>query len=158
LRPVNFALYDQTANGNDMWRGDVSWNQPGAPKSCDLMDIEYWEMSDGTKVPIALEHGWEPEFVWKSTSQCLRNRDKTENMPLGAEPQTTYAIFHAKYVNYNCCFNYGNTGNAVHYTGPGTSSALNFSKITFWSKGTGDGPWAHGRLGNGRVCRKHREV
>jgi hypothetical protein len=35
----------------------------------------------------------------------------------------------------------GNTGNAVHYTGPGTLSALNFSKIEFWSKGTGSGPW-----------------
>jgi hypothetical protein len=102
-----------------------------------LMDIEYWQMSDGTKVPIAVETGG----MWKDKSQCLRNRDKTKNMPTGSKPQTTYAIFHAKYLNNNCCYNYGNTGNAVHYTGPGTLSALNFSKIEFCSKGTGSGPW-----------------
>jgi hypothetical protein len=132
------TLYDQSGNGNDMWRADdPNVNQPGTKKPCDLMDIQYWQMSDGTKVPIAVETG----AMWKSTAQCLRNRDKTKNMPTGSKPQTEYAIFHAQYLNNNCCFNYGNTGNAIHYTGPGTLSALNFSKITFWSKGTGDGPW-----------------
>lgn len=132
------TLYDQSGNGNDLWRADDrTMNQPGTVKPCDLMDIEYWTMSDGTKIPIAVETG----AMWKSTAQCLRNRDKTKNMPTGAKPQTEYAIFHAKYLNNNCCFNYGNTGNAVHYTGPGTLSALNFSKITFWSKGSGNGPW-----------------
>jgi len=105
------------------------------------MDIEYWELSDGTKVPVALEHRWEPDLVWKSKSQCLRNRTMTSQMPTGAQPQTEYAIFHSKYVNWNCCFNYGNTGNNVHYTGRGTLSALTFSSMTFWSKGMGDGPW-----------------
>jgi non-reducing end alpha-L-arabinofuranosidase len=132
------TLYDQSGNGNDMWRADdPNTNQPGTNKPCDLMAIDYWQMSDGTKVPVVVETG----AMWKDKSQCLRNRDKTKNMPTGAKPQTTYAIFHAKYLNNNCCFNYGNTGNAIHYTGPGTLSALNFSKIEFWSKGTGAGPW-----------------
>ncbi|HVT06366.1 MAG TPA: arabinofuranosidase catalytic domain-containing protein, partial [Polyangia bacterium] len=132
------TLYDQSGNGNDMWRADdPGTNQPGTVKPCDLMDIQYWQMSDGTKVPLAVETG----AMWKSTAQCLRNRDKTKSMPTGAKPQTEYAIFHAQYLNNNCCFNYGNTGNAVHYSGPGTLSALNFSKITFWSQGTGNGPW-----------------
>jgi hypothetical protein len=132
------TLYDQSGNGNDMWRADdPTMNQPGTNRPCDLMDIQYWQMSDGTKVPIAVETG----AMWKSTSQCLRNRDKTKNMPTGASPETEYAIFHAQYLNNNCCFNYGNTGNAIHYSGPGTLSALNFSKITFWSQGSGNGPW-----------------
>jgi hypothetical protein len=132
------TLYDQSGNGNDMWRADdPSTNQPGTVKPCDLMDIEYWQMSDGTQVPIAVESG----AMWKSTAQCLRNRDKTKNMPTGAAPQTEYAIFHAKYLNNNCCFNYGNTNNAIQYSGPGTLSSLNFSQITFWSEGTGNGPW-----------------
>jgi non-reducing end alpha-L-arabinofuranosidase len=135
------TLYDQSGNGNDMWRGDVETNAPmdngEAPKLCDLMAIEYMSLSDGSKLPIAVETG----AMWKSKAQCLRNRDKTKNMPTGATPQTTYAIFHAKYLNNNCCFNYGNTGKRIHYTGPGTLSALNFSKIEFWSKGTGSGPW-----------------
>jgi hypothetical protein len=132
------TLYDQSGNGNDMWRADdPNSNQPGTNKPCDLMAIDYWQLSDGTKIPVVVETG----DMWKSKSQCLRNRDKTKNMPTGSKPQTEYAIFHAKYLNNNCCFNYGNTGNAVHYTGPGTLSALNFSKITFWSKGTGNGPW-----------------
>jgi len=135
------TLYDQAGNSNDMWRGDVSTNAPGTAKLCDLMDLAYWQMSDGTYVPIALEHGWESSLLWKSTSQCLRNRDKTKNMPTGAKPQTTYAIFHGKYVNGNCCYDYGNTGNLIHYSGPGTMSALTFSTMTFWSKGTGNGPW-----------------
>jgi hypothetical protein len=135
------TLYDQSGNGNDMWRADTAANAPmdngEAAKLCDLMAIDYWQLSDGTKLPIVVETG----AMWKAKAQCLRNRDKTKNMPTGAKPQTTYAIFHGKYLNNNCCFNYGNTGNRIHYTGPGTLSALNFSKITFWSKGTGDGPW-----------------
>jgi non-reducing end alpha-L-arabinofuranosidase len=132
------TLYDQAGNSNDLWRADDSTkNQPGTNRPCNLMDIEYWQMADGTKVPIAVETGG----MWKDKSQCLRNRDKTKNMPVGAKPQTTYAVFHAKWLNNNCCFNYGNTGNLVHYAGPGTMSALNFSKIEFWSKGTGSGPW-----------------
>jgi hypothetical protein len=135
------TLYDQSGNGNDMWRGDVATNAPmdngETPKLCDLMAIEYMSLADGSKLPIAVETG----SMWKSKAQCLRNRDKTKNMPTGSNPQTTYAIFHAKYLNNNCCFNYGNTGKRIHYTGPGTLSALNFSKIEFWSKGTGSGPW-----------------
>jgi len=135
------TLYDQSGNGNDMWRGDTAANAPmdngEAPKLCDLLAIDYWQLADGTKIPIAVETGG----MWKSKAQCLRNRDKTKNMPTGSKPQTTYAIFHAKYLNNNCCFNYGNTGKLIHYTGPGTLAALNFSKIEFWSKGTGSGPW-----------------
>jgi non-reducing end alpha-L-arabinofuranosidase len=139
------TLYDQSGNSNDMWRGDTAANAPmdngEAPKLCDLMDVEYWQMSDGTKIPIALEKGWNPGEEWKSKSQCLRNRDKTKNMPTGSKPQTEYGIFHQKYLNPGCCFNYGNTGKKIHYTGPGTLSALNFSKVSYWSKGTGTGPW-----------------
>jgi hypothetical protein len=135
------TLYDQSGNGNDMWRGDTAANSPmdngEAPKLCDLMALDYMQLSDGSKLPIIVETGG----MWKAKSQCLRNRDKTKNMPINATPQTTYAIFHSKYVNGNCCFNYGNTGKRIHYTGPGTLSALNFSKIEFWSKGKGSGPW-----------------
>jgi hypothetical protein len=139
------TLYDQSGNGNDMWRGDTAANAPmdggETPKLCQLLDIEYWQMSDGTKIPIALGRGWGPGEEWTRTSQCLRNRDKATNMPTGSKPQTTYGIFHQKYLNPGCCFNYGNTGNRIHYTGPGTLSALNFSKVSYWSKGTGSGPW-----------------
>ncbi len=131
------TLYDQSGNGNDLWRGDVSSNQPGTPIPCDLMDIQYWQMSDGTKIPIAVEDGQRPT----GNGKCLRNRNKTKNMPTGSQPQTEWGVFHAKYVNGGCCFNYGNTGNAIHYSGPGTLSALNFSKESWWSKGQGDGPW-----------------
>jgi hypothetical protein len=136
------TLYDQSGNGNDMWRADdPSMNQPGTSKPCNLMDIQYWTTSDGTKMPIAVETNGPGGATYKDKSQCLRNREKTKNMPTGAKPQTEYAIFHAQYLNNNCCFNYGNTGNAIHYSGPGTLSALNFSKIAFWSKGAGNGPW-----------------
>jgi non-reducing end alpha-L-arabinofuranosidase len=140
------TLYDQSGNGNDMWRGDVDTNRPSdtaaLAKICEMLDIEYWQMADGTKIPIALEHGWENAGdMWKDKGQCLRNRNKTKNMPVGASAQTTYGIFHGKYVNGGCCFNYGNTGKTIHYTGPGTLSALTFSKMTFWSKGQQSGPW-----------------
>jgi hypothetical protein len=135
------TLFDQSGNGNDMWRGDVATNAPmdngEAPRLCDPIAIDYQQLSNGSRLPIAVETG----AMWKSKAQCLRNRDKTKNMPVNASPQTTYAVFHSKYVNGNCCFNYGNTGKRIHYTGPGTLSALNFSKIEFWSKGSGTGPW-----------------
>jgi hypothetical protein len=138
------TLHDQSGNVNDMWRGDTAENAPGpdaTPILCQLLDIEYWQMSDGTKIPIALGRGWGAGEEWTRTSQCLRNRHKTKNMPTGSKPQTTYGIFHQKYVNPGCCFNYGNTGNQIHYTGPGTLSALNFSKVAYWSRGAGNGPW-----------------
>lgn len=139
------TLYDQSGNGNDMWKGDTTANAPmdngEAAKLCDLLDIEYWQMSDGTKVPLALEHGYEAGKSYKSPAQCLRNRDKAKNMPKGAAPLTQYSVFHGKYANDNCCFNYGSTGNKIHYTGPGTLSALNFSRAAFWTKGIGTGPW-----------------
>ncbi|HEX7508392.1 MAG TPA: arabinofuranosidase catalytic domain-containing protein [Polyangia bacterium] len=139
------TLYDQSGNGNDMWKGDTAANAPmdngEAAKLCDLLDIEYWQMSDGTKVPLALEHGYEAGKSYKSPAQCLRNRDKAKNMPKGASPLTQYSVFHNKYANDNCCFNYGSTGNKIHYTGPGTLSALNFSRAAFWTKGIGTGPW-----------------
>jgi len=139
------TLYDQSGNGNDMWKGDTAANAPmdngEAPKLCDLLDIEYWQMSDGTKVPLALEHGYESGKSYKSPAQCLRNRDKAKNMPKGATPETQYSVFHGKYANDNCCFNYGNTGDKIHYTGPGTLSSLNFSRAAFWTKGIGTGPW-----------------
>lgn len=87
------TLYDQSGNGNDMWRGDVDWNRPSdkageLAKACDLLDIEYWQMSDGTKVPIALEHGWEtPGAMWKDKGQCLRNREKPKTCPPGPSPR-----------------------------------------------------------------------
>jgi hypothetical protein len=40
------TLYDQTGNGNDMWRADTAATRP-----CDLMDIAHWQMSDGANVP-----------------------------------------------------------------------------------------------------------
>jgi non-reducing end alpha-L-arabinofuranosidase len=150
------ALYDQTGNGNDMWRADTAATRP-----CDLMDIAYWQMSDGTNVPIALEHGWESNLLWKSTSQCLRNRDKTKNMPKGAQPQSEYAIFHGKYVNGNCCFDYGNTETGIRDDGNGSMGALTFTTMNFWSKGSGNGPWPMmdwengvyaGNIGNSAKC------
>jgi hypothetical protein len=133
------TLYDQAGNGNDMWRADsLSANQPGTPKICHLLDIVYWQMTDGTKIPIAMEP---QQKASDGYGACLRNRDKTKNMPVGASPETQYGVFHKQYVNGGCCFNYGNTGNAVHYTGPGTLSSLNFSQENWWSEGKGNGPW-----------------
>ena len=134
------TLYDQSGNSNDMWKGDTAANAPmdngEAPKLCHLLDIQYWQMTDGTKIPIAVEPGQSGGL-----GSCLRNRDKTKNMPTGASPITQYGIFHQQYLNGGCCFNYGNTGKKIHYTGPGTLSALNFSKENWWSEGKGNGPW-----------------
>jgi non-reducing end alpha-L-arabinofuranosidase len=134
------TLYDQTENHNDMWKGDTAANAPmdnnEPPKFCHLLDIVYWQMTDGTKIPIAMEPGQAGGL-----GSCVRNRDKTKNMPVGAAAETQYAIFHKQYLNGGCCFNYGNTGKKIHYTGPGTLSALNFSKLNLWSEGKGNGPW-----------------
>ncbi len=134
------TLYDQSGNGNDMWKGDTAANAPmdnnETPKLCHLLDIQYWQMTDGTKIPIAVEPGQSGGL-----GSCLRNRDKTKNMPVGASPITQYGVFHQQYLNGGCCFNYGNTGKKIHYTGPGTLSALNFSKENWWSEGKGNGPW-----------------
>ena len=146
------TLYDQTANKNDLWRGDQLSNQicccggisTGCKAGsgfqtcnncpCALLDLGSWQMKDGSKVPMAVKG---------SGAHCLRNRDRTKGMPKGADPQTTYGVFHTKYTNNSCCFDYGNTEDTVRYGGRNTMSAITISTgfKPNWTWGTGSGPW-----------------
>lgn len=60
---------------------------------------------------------------------------------LGRAGGRSACIFHKKYNNVGCCFNYGNTTAAVRYDGRGTMTAITLSRVQYWSKGIGAGPW-----------------
>ena len=46
-----------------------------------------------------------------------------------------------KHYNSGCCFDYGNSEVGRTADGPGTMDAINFSSITAWGTGAGNGPW-----------------
>jgi hypothetical protein len=62
-------------------------------------------------------------------------------MPLGSSPEGMYMVTSGKHSNSGCCFDYGNSETDRKYDGPGTMDALNFSSITAWGTGAGNGPW-----------------
>ena len=46
-----------------------------------------------------------------------------------------------KHYNSGCCFDYGNSEVGRTADGAGTMDAINFSSITAWGTGAGNGPW-----------------
>jgi hypothetical protein len=122
-------LYDQSGNANDLPQATPA-NQP---------TVDYWSTSDGMKLPMAVT----------VSKQWLRNRTKTTKIPTGSAPQTEYSVFHGKYFNSKCCYDYGNMETTIHDDGAGTMSALYFGSSTDWTKGAGSGPWGMADFENG---------
>ena len=46
-----------------------------------------------------------------------------------------------KHFNSGCCFDYGNSETDRNADGAGAMDAINFSTITAWGTGAGNGPW-----------------
>jgi hypothetical protein len=60
---------------------------------------------------------------------------------LAAQPEGMYMVTNSKHYNGGCCFDYGNSETDRKADGSGAMDALNFSSITAWGTGAGNGPW-----------------
>jgi hypothetical protein len=52
-----------------------------------------------------------------------------------------YMVTSGKHYNGGCCFDYGNSETDRKADGSGAMDAINFSSITAWGTGAGNGPW-----------------
>jgi hypothetical protein len=67
----------------------------------------------------------------------------------GDMPEAVYMVADGTHYNGRCCFDYGNVESDGNSDGPGTMEAINFSNITNWSIGAGNGPWVMTDLESG---------
>jgi hypothetical protein len=104
--------------------------------------------------------------MWFDPTMGYRDT-KTRGVPLGAAPESMYAVFSGTHTNppgpglASCCFDFGNVMPSVDDEGAGTMDALNFS-AGCWPSGAvtvdpvpepgscrGTGPWVQADLENG---------
>jgi non-reducing end alpha-L-arabinofuranosidase len=127
-------LYDQTANGNDLWQNTIA-NQP---------TVGFWSAANGMKYPMIVSKGY----------QWLRNRNQVSKIPTGSTPQTEYFVVHGGEAGRaagtnGCCYDYGNMETLIRDDGPGTMTALYFGDASDWTRGAGNGPWVMLDMENG---------
>jgi hypothetical protein len=124
------VVYDQSGKGNDLWY-QGSTQVPGSPSSSPAKATTESLMVGSHKVySLYINSG---NSYWVDASKS--------GIPLGAEPEGMYMVTSGKHFNGGCCFDYGNSETDRNADGSGAMDALNFSSITAWGTGAGNGPW-----------------
>jgi hypothetical protein len=124
------VLYDQSGHGNDLWYQGSSM-VPGSPSSSPAKATTESLTLSGHKVySLYINAG---NSYWVDASKS--------GIALGAEPEGMYMVTSGKHFNGGCCFDYGNSETDRKADGSGAMDALNFSSITAWGTGAGNGPW-----------------
>jgi len=124
------VVYDQSGKGNDLWY-QGSTMVPGSPQSSPAKATTESLTLNGHKVySLYINAG---NSYWVDSSKS--------GIPLGADPEGMYMVTNSKHYNGGCCFDYGNSETDRKADGSGAMDALNFSSITAWGTGAGNGPW-----------------
>jgi len=124
------VVYDQSGKGNDLWY-QGSTEVPGSPSSSPAKATTESLTVGGHKVySLYINSG---NSYWVDASKS--------GIALGAEPEGMYMVTSGKHFNGGCCFDYGNSETDRNADGSGAMDALNFSSITAWGTGAGNGPW-----------------
>jgi hypothetical protein len=124
------VVYDQSGKGNDLWY-QGSTMVPGSTSSTPAKATSEALMLSGHKVYSLYINPNNSYWVDASKS----------GIPLGAEPEGMYMVTSGKHYNGGCCFDYGNSETDRKADGSGAMDAINFSSITAWGTGAGNGPW-----------------
>jgi hypothetical protein len=127
---VTTVVYDQSGHGNDLWY-QGSTMVPGSTSSKPATATTESLMVSGHKVYSLYINPNNSYWVDASKS----------GIPLGAEPEGMYMVTSGKHFNGGCCFDYGNSETDRKADGSGAMDAINFSSITAWGTGAGNGPW-----------------
>jgi hypothetical protein len=123
------VIYDQSGKGNDLWYQGSGSPVGGADRAASATGESI--MVGGQKVYSL--------FINPSNSYWV---DASKSgIATGSQPEGMYMVTSGKHFNSGCCFDYGNSETNRAYDGPGTMDALNFSSITAWGTGAGNGPW-----------------
>jgi hypothetical protein len=124
------VVYDQAGKGNDLWY-QGSTQVPGSTSSSPAKATTEALTLSGHKVySLYVNPG---NSYWVDASKS--------GIALGAEPEGMYMVTSSKHYNGGCCFDYGNSETDRKADGSGAMDALNFSSITAWGTGAGNGPW-----------------
>ena len=124
------VVYDQAGKGNDLWY-QGSTQVPGSTSSSPAKATTEALTLSGHKVySLYVNPG---NSYWVDASKS--------GIALGAEPEGMYLVTSSKHYNSGCCFDYGNSETDRKADGSGAMDALNFSSITAWGSGAGNGPW-----------------
>ena len=124
------VVYDQSGKGNDLWyQGSTA--VPGSPMSTPAKATTESLSLSGHKVYSLYINAHNSYWVDASKS----------GIALGAQPEGMYMVTNGKHFNGGCCFDYGNSEVDRKADGAGAMDALNFSSITAWGTGAGEGPW-----------------
>jgi hypothetical protein len=127
---VTTVVYDQSGHGNDLWY-QGSTMVPGSTSSKPATATTESLMVGGHKVYSLYINPNNSYWVDASKS----------GIALGAEPEGMYMVTSGKHFNGGCCFDYGNSETDRKADGSGAMDAINFSSITAWGTGAGNGPW-----------------
>jgi hypothetical protein len=122
-------IYDQTGKGNDLATqssGSAAGGQD-KPASATTESIKL----GGNKVYSL--------YINPSNSYWVNGAN--QGVPLGSAPEGMYMVTSGTHYNSGCCFDYGNSEADRKADGAGAMDALNFSNITAWGTGAGNGPW-----------------
>ena len=124
------VVYDQSGKGNDLWY-QGSTQVPGSTSSSPSKATTEALTLSGHKVySLYVNPG---NSYWVDASKS--------GIALGADPEGMYMVTSSKHYNSGCCFDYGNSETDRKADGSGAMDALNFSAITAWGTGAGNGPW-----------------
>jgi hypothetical protein len=138
------VVYDQSGKGNDLWY-QGSTQVPGSTSSSPAKATTESLTLGGHKVySLYINAG---NSYWVDASKS--------GIALGAEPEGMYMVTSGKHSNGGCCFDYGNSETDRKADGSGAMDALNFSSITAWGTGAGNGPWVMADLEYGEFAQNN---
>jgi hypothetical protein len=124
------VVYDQSGHSNDLWY-QGSTMVPASTSSRPATATTESLTLNGRKVYSLYINPNNSYWVDASRS----------GIATGSQPEGLYMVTSGRHSNSGCCFDYGNSETDRNADGPGTMDALNFSSITAWGTGAGNGPW-----------------
>ena len=130
------VIYDQSGRGNNLTRGPAGGYVP-TPDN----------LANATAAPTTVG-GHEAYGVYIAPGTGYRD-DSTSGIATGDQPEGIYAVVDGTHYNNGCCFDYGNAETTNNDDGNGTMEALYFGNASYWSTGSGTGPWIMADMENG---------
>jgi hypothetical protein len=131
-------IYDQSPQGNHLpISPPVHWLQNGGKEA----------NASAAKITVG-GHPVYGVYVEADAGNTYRNNN-TKGVATGDEPEAMYMVADGHRYNSRCCFDYGNVETTGNDDGNSTMETLNWSNISQWSQGAGNGPWVMADLENG---------
>ncbi len=124
-------LYDQSGKGNNLTK---------APAGCYTGTASQPDNEANIKGHSVMAGGHKVYALYMVPQDGYRN-NSTKGMATGSQPEGMYEIADGKRnIPGSCCWDFGNSSTNNCSGGVGNMATLLFG-VTYWGKGTGNGPW-----------------